>query len=324
MTTNLISLSSIDLIDETRIHPRANEAHILMAQEAMTLDIMLPTFDQYKTMSSYIFTYDEISLERLVTIGLLNNLLFWIDDLYDRNLEDAFDDMEKVKLFDAIVNMMKNNRGISSNPAIKASQYLLGSLRQLSAKEDWIERLIRNLYRHLNASTYDIDDIIESDRDDVQTYIRHREMDSGMEAEIDLIELAYDFTLPDSIRNHPTLSAARLMCTRIGGLMNDIFSYEKEVIKLGSKYNLLAVIENAHQVPFEEQVERAAEIINDCTATFLSYQDELPTFGNEYDDLVKKYYQGLKDQINGTWHWQLYGTARYKSPTSPFLELRQE
>ncbi len=320
---NLYSLANINRIDVERLHPMADKAHLQMFQEADRLGIALPSFHEYTNMSSYIFTYHEVSFERLLTIGLLNNLLFWIDDTLDRNKSNTPDFTEKIMMFEAAINVLKGKHPASHSHPVLMTCELLSERFNKMASQEWLKRFINHTYRHLNASTYDIDDIMNVTQNySVQDYIEHRDMDSGMEAEIDLIEFAYDFTLPDYVRDHAVLKEARKMTMRIGGLMNDMFSYEKEVIKLNSGYNLLAVI-SKQSLDIVEAVDYASQLINSYTNTFLSLEDSLPVFEDEaLNESVRLYYQGLRDQINGTWHWQFSGTNRYKSPTSPFKELR--
>jgi hypothetical protein len=194
-------------------------------------------------------------------------------------------------------------------------------MRESAPHREWLPRVLRNLWQHLNASTYDVDDILIHN-DPVSAYIRLRELDSGMEPEINLIEYAYNIFLPDWVLGHEVVSKATLMCARIGGLMNDVFSYEKEVIIQKSRFNLLAVLQEVEQVSFVEAVDHAIYVLNEYTATFKEMRHHIPLFEDaEINDKLQLYYEGLANMINGTWHWQM-STNRYRSPKSPFPELR--
>src|SRR5688572_14923500 len=78
-----LTLTDIQLIDDERLHPQAPEAHHFMRLMTDKFEVTLSSFYEYTSMSSYIFP--KTSMERLLTIGLVNNLLFYIDDTFDRN-----------------------------------------------------------------------------------------------------------------------------------------------------------------------------------------------------------------------------------------------
>ena len=111
------------------------------------------------------------------------------------------------------------------------------------------------------------------------------------------------------------------MCSRIGGLMNDIFSYEKEVLTHHSRFNLLAVLQEVDGIPFSEGLDYAVRILNEYTAAFMDMYERIPHFDDAtINRNLRLYYEGLANMINGTWHWQL-STNRYRSYNSPFPEL---
>jgi hypothetical protein len=318
----LFTLSDIQLIDNKRLHPHAAEAHQRMKAATDKFDITLPSFFEYASMSSFIFP--DASMRRLLAIGLINNLLFYIDDTFDRNNpSNKMNKFERRDLFEQCFKVLKTGiMPISAHENIlRACLEIHSVMRDTAPHRDWLPRILRNLMHHLNASTYDADDIIR-DQDPICAYIALRELDSGMEAEINFIEYAYNMFLPDWVLQHEEVAQATLMCSRIGGLMNDIFSYEKEVLTHHSRFNLLAVLQEVDHIPFSEALDYAVRILNEYTATFIEMYQHIPRFD---DPAVNRnlalYYEGLANMINGTWHWQI-STNRYRSHTSPFRELR--
>ena len=187
LTEYMFTLSNIELIDDKRIHPRAVEAHQRMKVATDKFNVTLPSFFEYASMSSYIFP--ETSMERLLAIGLVNNLLFYIDDTFDRNNPDnKLDKYERRHLFEQCFEVLTTGRmPISEHENVLMACLEIHSIMCKTAPHrDWLPRVLRNLMHHLNASTYDVDDIIR-DNDPVCAYIALRELDSGMEAEINLI-----------------------------------------------------------------------------------------------------------------------------------------
>mmetsp|Transcript_28513 Transcript_28513/g.46044 ORF Transcript_28513/g.46044 Transcript_28513/m.46044 type:complete len:139 (+) Transcript_28513:316-732(+) len=132
---------------------------------------------------------------------------------------------------------------------------------------------------------------------------------------VDLVEYAYGCYLPGAVRQHPDVQKAVSLSVLISCLMNDLFSYEKEVLRYGSRFNLLAVMMNANDLTFDEAVDCAVRKLNNLMDAFPATTPDL-----EGADL-KLYYQALRDIVNGAWFFQI-STNRYRSRSSPFPELR--
>ena len=74
-------------------------------------------------------------------------------------------------------------------------------------------------------------------------------------------------------------------------------------------------------VGLKEAVEEAINIVNAYTVEFLEYEKQVPCWDAATQFAVKKYIEGLKNQITSGWYWQ-NSNPRYRSPQSPFRELR--
>lgn len=157
---------------------------------------------------------------------------------------------------------------------------------------------------------------------DVERYIEVREHDSGMYVAIDSIEFAYGIMLPDAVLNHPTIARMRRACANVGGLVNDVISYHKEVEVNDYRFNLLNVLMESRALPFEQAVHEAVLIINDFITDFTQHERHLPTWDDPAINAdVRLYVQGMRDQIGASLHWQV-ATNRYRSHNAPFAELR--
>jgi hypothetical protein len=156
---------------------------------------------------------------------------------------------------------------------------------------------------------------------DLQSYIAWREVDCGMYVQINMIEFADEIALPETVITHPTLQRLRQNCNRVACLMNDIFSYYKEIVIEQNRFNLINLIQENTGVGLKEAVEEAINIVNAYTVEFLEYEKQVPYWGTATQFAVKKYIEGMKRQISASWYWQIY-TPRYRSPHSPFRELR--
>src|SRR5437763_14561204 len=103
--------------------------------------------------------------------------------------------------------------------------------------------------------------------------------------------------------------------------MNDIFSYYKEIVIEQSRFNLVNLIQENTGVGLKEAVEEAIARVNACTIEFLELETRIPYWSDKINFTVKKYIEALKRQLSACWYWQIH-TSRYRSPCSPFRELR--
>lgn len=316
----LLTLSDLLVIAPTQINPDAEEAERIIEAYCRELGIWLPHFQEYTTMSSYLFP--RTSVERLVAIDIFTNLLYFIDDVFDRNKPSKVSEIEIRKVFENCIRAMQY--GVVPQDKHMLYPTCLELHRQFAAlnSQAWIDRMAESLLQHFKATTYSIDDILKLSGDAVTQYIAIRELDSGMRPTMNLIELAYGIYLPEEVLNHEVMRRLTLRTARVGGLMNDIFSYEKEVLALNSRFNLITVLMESQQLSFDEAVHVAVGMLNEFVLGFLEMEKELPTWEDaKIDRMVRQYVEGLKDQIIATWHWQM-STNRYRSPNSPFPELR--
>jgi hypothetical protein len=318
----LTQLSDLRTLGPEQFHPQIELATQIQRQDCERLGIMSPNFGDYTTMSAYIFP--RTSLIRLNNIALVNNLLYYVDDLFDRHDQSIeVNDRQLRQMYELCFHVLATGeRPEPSNNILDTCLEIYHRFKSTAPHPNWYKRLLRNLLEHLKSSTYEIDDIIMNE-DRVKAYIHLRDMDSGMNPEIDMIEYAYGIYIPDHVFQHPQVSQATMMCARLAGLMNDVFSYEKEVIVQGSRFNFLAVLMDFEGLTFTEAVDRAVQMLNEFSDTFAQLEAHIPDFGDpNLNRSVALYYQGLHDIIIGAWFWQIF-TDRYASPTSPFLELRR-
>lgn len=319
---HLLSLSDLRVIGPVQINRQAQLAEWMIEDYCERLGIKLPHFQEYTTMSSYL--YPSASLERLVAIDILTNLLYYTDDLFSsaRADPDDADDIAMWKVFENCILILRYGIMPKESLPLYATSMKLRELMLRLASDAWLSRLATSLENHFKSTTLSLQSIMQDGILDVGRYIAVREHDSGMYPTIDLLELGSDIYLPDEVLNHPVVQILRECTIRLGGLMNDLFSYHKEVILQGQRFNLVNVLMESKGWCFEETVHKVVLMLNGYTETFLNYEQCLPTYPNEdTNQKLQIYVQGLRDQIIATYHWQM-ATNRYRSPESPFPELR--
>lgn len=328
---NNLSLSRIMVVGEPQRNPLAAQAEAIMRDFARKWNVLqLPNFEHYCTMNSYLFP--RTSLERLATIGKMSNLFFYIDDLAVDNPLDKADEVPTNSVIaisqqEELASLGFIFRMGQLPPAPTDLQQALYEVRQeflaLSGENTgYLARCLASaeqyLVKHSRPSAF-----VEKAADgtiDLQSYMLWRDDDSGMYPHIDIIEFADEFALPEAVVTHPILLRLRQDCNRIAGLMNDVFSYYKEIVIEGIRFNLVNLIQENTRAGLKEAVEEAINIVNTYTVDFLEYEKQVPYWDTETQIAVKKYIEGMKSQISGSWYWQIY-TLRYRSPQSPFREL---
>ena len=323
-TKKLLTFTDYLVIGPRNEHPEADEANDETARICEQNNIALPHFAEYNTLTGYM--YPRTTKDRLVTLNLWVDYLFFIDDYYDRNTDHQYKDNldDYRRLLQTAVRVMCEGYEPDHEHVIYPAAKLIYERLSAIVPSQWLsERFQQAMLDHLNASTLTIDDIYADGDINVDQYVHYREMDSGMYPTIYLLEPAFGIYLSDEVFNHPFIKRIIQLCNRIATLSNDIFSYEKEVIRLGADFNLIKLIEDAKGVSFDEALHEVVAMINEDTQEFLLLQDDIPDFGDAaINESVEKFTLGIYDHIVGAYHWQM-STNRYRSPNSPIPELRE-
>ena len=226
------------------------------------------------------FQYPKASLERLAAIGKLSCLCFYVDDCavgsplnnVNEVLTSSVSAISKQEELAALSSLFFTGQ---LPPAPTNLQLAFYEVRQelfaLSGKNTgyfsrFLDAAEQYLVKHSRPTAF-----VEKAADgtiDLQSYIAWRDDDCGMYPHIDLIEFADDFTLPETAAIHPTLQHLRLTCNRVAGLMNDIFSYYKEIVVEGNRFNLINLIQENTGVGLKAALEEAITIVNGYTIEF--------------------------------------------------------
>jgi hypothetical protein len=318
-----LTLSDYRIISPARVHPEAAQVEQAVTKLCKELGIYLPQYRDYTTMSMYL--YPTTSMERLIAIQLFMNMLWYLDDHYDRDTvaETVQDKARRQKLYADCVKILRE--GMQPDDEHKLYD-VFGELRRRmieQTSEAWLRRLTDSLIEHMQASVANQEAFLSEDRIDLDSYMHARELDSGMRPTIYMLEFARDIFLPEDVLKHPYLQRMNLATSRIGSLTNDIFSYHKEVRELGSYYNLLRVLMETKGLALEEAVHESVALINDFIDEFIRDAENMPGWSDAAtEQAVREYIEGLRDIVSASWHWQI-STNRYRSPDSPIPELRR-
>jgi hypothetical protein len=315
-----LSLLRFDQSFPVSIHPQCERIEQAVEALCQRLDVRLPHFTNYSTMTCYVYPY--APEERVITIGLIMNLLFYIDDTFEKSTQDHGE--EAPSLTDMVNTCLKimrtGQRPDSTLPLYEAAQELHHRLWKRT-NPAWFRRFVESLKEYI-ALTMIQGQLESQEWTNLEQYVEVRERDSGVWSSLYLIEFANDAYLPDALFEHEHMQRLMHLAGQIAGLSNDLFSYAKEVNTPKEPFNLISVLMKSRGLSLPEALQQAIDHINHLIAQFEQGLSHLPDFDDEtLNHTARLYAQGLWHLVGAMWHWQR-ATNRYRAPNSPFVELR--
>lgn len=317
-----LSLLDLTVPGPVHVNPFCDDSMAATAAICSDYGVALTAMHRYTSMSSYLFP--SASRERLIAIDVLNAVLFYIDDVYDRNvtLPLAGHDPLTADVYRNCVEIFAHGRMPEQQHQLYPIWQELHRRFHGLAHPACVQRLTRSLGEHFQAIGIPNDAFTMPAHERLQAYIEARTHDSGMYLTVLLIEFAAGIELAAAVRAHPAIEQATYLTVVVAALLNDLFSYEKEVIQLGSRFNLVEMFIDTYKLSFEAAVHRSVVFINSLIAHFQAIESDPPAWPDpELNQQARFYIAGLRDQMIAAWHWQL-STNRYRSPSSPFEALR--
>jgi hypothetical protein len=267
------------------------------------------------------YVYPYASLDRLLVAGAFSQWLFFLDDQYDDHPELGRHPLEVRRIMDRHFEALSTGR-LPPNPTSFArfTVYLRRRL-EASSPPGWLERFLRNVQDYLfEGSLRTVEHWAEDRVPSTDDYLGMRMHDSAVFPAVDMIEVAAGIHLPRDVRDHPSIVEMRRLTVRHTAYVNDLFSYQKEVLWNGTPCNLVHVLMHNEAVSFEEAVGEIVAMVNRDVQRFGELERSLPSFEPAIGDEVDAYLTGMKDWMRGNVEFSL-ASERYRSPDSPFLEL---
>jgi hypothetical protein len=277
----------------------------------------------YNSMTPYLHPRT-ISLARMTTIGIYNAILFALNDTVGREKFSHLSEAERAQAqleVDRLCRLFESGRirPDNSTPIVEATVEFLTTLTD-QAEPVWLERFRASTIDHLRSAIRDQNVGARGDLLSVDDYIALRNEVSGMYPAIQLCEFARDTTLP-----WDRLAAAGLaedlrtlerLTAEVGALMNDVFSFEKEVIVDRSDFNLISILLlNTPGATLADAVLGAAQIVRERFTDFRGLRQDLldrcPALSPPLAAAVTAYADDLDQCVQASWVWQC-ATSRYK------------
>lgn len=222
----------------------------------------------------------------------------------------------------------------NAHPVERANAEMLADIRKASPA-DWFTEFLRQWKYHIDITHSDCNASALGYRPSLDEYIDSRCHLSGMHHSIRLIEFGDGRFLPwprlTTVGLAHPLRRLHWLVARIGGLMNDLFSFENEFIDNGPDSNLITVIVlNEPSLSLWEAIVRTATIVRNFIAEFVTLIGEIRDQGHTLRDTDSElaltlgiHLHSLEQCVQACWVWQVY-TMRYKRADSIWCETRSE
>ncbi len=152
----LLSLADIIAATPVQINPHFARTNAEIEAYCQDYAIWLPNFGDYHSMAAYMFPRAEC--ERYLTISILMDLLWFIDDYYTRSRIDS-SAQQDARLAQTFMTGMQILLYDEVQSAYEGWHYVCADLRQRVIAhngEAWLRRLIAGLDAHLQATTLSI------------------------------------------------------------------------------------------------------------------------------------------------------------------------
>ncbi|SEN24648.1 hypothetical protein SAMN04488505_10967 [Chitinophaga rupis] len=306
-----------------QIKPLLQEARAFGEQYGIWLD------NAAHYISCATFLYPNAGLERMRAIVQNLAIDYYLNDTMGRDIFVHLSPAEQ----EAATQMKKRMYSLREDLYMdepnatlieQANVEVLTYIRDTSSMS-WFKEFLRLYSWHIYVAHKDCNMNAAGKLASVDEYIDSRCHLSGMHHVVKFIEyseglfLDWDWLAERGI--HKQLERLHDITAAIGGLMNDLFSFEKEVIRNGADSNLVMVILcNQPALTLEEGIRQAAGIVRNQLIEFLALMDYVKT-AVQQEPLMLSHLQGLERCVQASWIWQVY-TRRYKSADSIFVETR--
>jgi hypothetical protein len=248
-------------------------------------------------------------------------VLLWLFDDYVDDGEHSHEDAN------ALINQML--QVIRKEVSLETLHPIASSLTEVLANisshgsSEWDARFREN-FEYYVVGLRDMAELRANNTSDIESYKNIRMMDSGIYPVLDVIELAYNTTLPKSIMEDERMKKIRFNINCHVAYTNDLYSYEKDCLMQGQKTCLPKLIMMMENIMFPEAVDQIIDMANGWKDEIESLeQGLLLDIDQSLRNDVERCLRGYKLFLQGHKLWTM-SNKRYCSPTSPFKDMQEQ
>lgn len=317
-----------------RPHPYSRQLKRVAQEFCERYDIWLENAEHYVTCAIYLFP--TANLYRMNNILKNCTVDFFLNDTMGREVFVHLSQQEQFRsneIRQRIGSMEFPFQSLPGEHSIETANAEMMLDIYNTSPAHWFQEFKKMYNYHIDVTHLDCNTDSLGHVPTVEEYIEMRGHISGMHHTIQLIEYSdgqfLDWEWMEVAGIKSDMQRLQYVTAAIGCLMNDLFSFEKEVIDNASDSNLLMILAlNNPGLPLEEIIVQSAGIVQAFLLEFAllvtrvrnrSYQ-QLPAAA-EMVDKLDAHIGGLERCVQASWMWQVY-TKRYKRPNSIWKETQ--
>ncbi|RWR99860.1 hypothetical protein B4U80_12655, partial [Leptotrombidium deliense] len=119
-------------------------------------------------------------------------------------------------------------------------------------------------------------------------YLEYRHFLTCVDASFNLIEIARNFFIPDSVMANVIFQRFSYLTGTIISITNDIYSFEIEK-EIGKINNIVYILKHKYNISDQEALEKATDLLNEELNKLLAAERLMPTYEGEMNEIVQKY-----------------------------------
>ncbi|KIK51745.1 hypothetical protein GYMLUDRAFT_181084 [Collybiopsis luxurians FD-317 M1] len=259
-------------------------------------------------LAAFCYSSPDIPDSRLRVVADYLNYLFHLDNISDGMLTN-----DTQALSDAVMNALRFPDVEPENElnAAKLARDFWGRcIRGGDAGPGFQRRFKESLQLYFNTTLVQAQARDEESILDLESYIEFARDNSGCKTTFAFIEYAHGVDLPDFVVKDPIMEALNQAANDVVAWSNDIWSYNAEQSRHDAQDNMITILMKYHGHTLQSAVDYVGDLCHQTINDFVQNSKNVPHWGPEVDDIVKRYIRGLEDWIVGTIHWS-FDSTRY-------------
>jgi Terpene synthase family 2, C-terminal metal binding len=318
-------------------HADTVEAEQIAEEWAKSYGVWVPVHSQKSSTMGVYLHPESRDKDSLIVILKIYLLMFYIDDTISNELQKDLTLEQRavgLKMMGELMNMLRNHPNPDSVPAsqfgsVEAMRSILKDLQRIG-DPDWYTRFANFMFDYANDTATDQNRVARGEDIDMDSFIELRNDICGMLVTGWCIDMTMGFNaVKHQLSEDVQKRCARVsyLCTVIGGLVNEFFSFEKEVIQYRDEFHIIHVMMYQYGIGFEEAIDRAFDYVNDLCNEFLGIYQSLMRDARSMPmpqrEIVETYARYNMSGVVASWYWEL-DTDRYEYENSIFMQTNHE
>ena len=289
--------------------------------------IWLPGAQHYITCAIYLFP--SAPLYRIIPTVKNNVIDFYLNDVMGREVFPNLSQLQQTlygNIKESMAGLYKCRTLNEGAKPIEIANFEM--LREIAATstQDWFEEFLRLYCYHIDLAHRDCNASGIGHILTLEEYVELRCHVSGMPHTVMLIEYCQgkflDWKQLRELELSEKMRRLNWVVSLIGCLMNDLFSFEKEVIDNACESNLVMVLlMNKEGMSLSSAITGASAIVRNLIEEFFELTAKIRNAinGTMRQNAINEYLIGLERCVQASWVWQVY-TKRYKRVRSMWKE----